>query len=211
MTLHKVFIELLNRCVRLVLVVLWVGVTLPSYAEDSTPADNAIISDAISNDASSELPQEVRNALADSTASVGSDTTRNSTLDYGKMLGALATVLLLIGGLAWVAKRFSMSPLNSTRNLSIETAIGVGQKEKIAIIVADQQRFLVGISPQGINLLSELGATSTQDQAPSEQASEHVIHQDKGVTSFASNIKEALAVNARAIATRKKHHENTPS
>lgn len=69
---------------------------------------------------------------------------------------ALALIILLIVGAGWLMRRFSGVGTASNGQLSIVAAIGVGTKERIAVVQIGKRQIVVGITPQQINLLLEL-------------------------------------------------------
>ncbi|MGR5093814.1 flagellar biosynthetic protein FliO [Vibrio maritimus] len=79
-----------------------------------------------------------------------------SPFDLAATLGSLVLVIVIILGLAWVLKRMKVPSLVNQQGLKIVRQIPVGTKERIAIVQAGEEQFLVGITAQSIQLISKL-------------------------------------------------------
>ncbi|CAH0525190.1 flagellar biosynthetic protein FliO [Vibrio hippocampi] len=79
-----------------------------------------------------------------------------ASLDLAATLGALLLVVGIILGLAWLLKRMKVPGMMNQQGLKIVRQIPVGTKERIAIVQAGEQQFLVGITAHNIQLISEL-------------------------------------------------------
>ncbi|WP_375750882.1 flagellar biosynthetic protein FliO [Vibrio sp. HN007] len=82
-----------------------------------------------------------------------------SSMDIATTLGSLLFVLALILVLAWVLKRMQHPAIGSQKDLKILRQIPVGTKERIAVVQAGEEQYLVGITPNSINLISRLDKT----------------------------------------------------
>src|SRR5688572_20155920 len=80
-----------------------------------------------------------------------------------RMLGALAVVLALLGGLAWLLRRGSLIKRRNT-GIGIESAISLGERRSLVVVAVEGRRLLVGLAPNHVSLVTELG------RAPFEQA-----------------------------------------
>lgn len=101
---------------------------------------------------------------------------------YGEMVLGLSAVLLLIFGLAWVARRLNVTAMSaSPASLKLQSVLSLGNKEKVVIINAEGRRFLLGVTAQQISILSEL------DEVAESQAGNTIAN-----LSFAQQIKQAL-------------------
>lgn len=89
--------------------------------------------------------------------------TSGSPFDLATTLGSLVLVILIILGLAWVLKRMKVPSLVNQQGLKIVRQIPVGTKERIAIVQAGEEQFLVGITSQSIQLISKLETPLTED------------------------------------------------
>lgn len=72
--------------------------------------------------------------------------------------GALALVLLLIAGIAWVARRagFAAQGTKSSKLLTIKCSQSLGQRERIVIVEVDEKWLLLGVTPSQISCLATL-------------------------------------------------------
>lgn len=80
----------------------------------------------------------------------------SAPVDLAATLGALLLVVGIILGLAWLLKRMRVPGMMGQQGLKIVRQMPVGTKERIAIIQAGEQQFLVGITAHSIQLISEL-------------------------------------------------------
>jgi flagellar protein FliO/FliZ len=98
------------------------------------------------------------------------------------MAMGLMAVLGVIVVLAWLAKRFNVSGMSISQSLKLQSVLSLGTKEKVVIVNVEGRRFLLGVTPHQINVLSELeagGETSGNEWVPAN-------------SSFAQQIKKAL-------------------
>lgn len=80
-----------------------------------------------------------------------------------RMLGALAVVLALLGGLAWLLRRGSLIKRRNT-GIGIESAISLGERRSLVVVAVEGRRLLIGLAPNHVSLVTELG------RGPFEQA-----------------------------------------
>ena len=84
---------------------------------------------------------------------------------FWRMLGALAVVLALVGGLAWLLRRGALVKRRAS-GIGIESAIALGERRSLVIVAVEGRRLLLGLAPGSIALVTELQAR------PFEQALE---------------------------------------
>ncbi|WP_394251815.1 flagellar biosynthetic protein FliO [Vibrio profundi] len=106
-----------------------------------------------------------------------------ATLDLATTFGSLLLVIAFILFIAWLLKRMQVPSMVNQQGLSVVRQIPVGTKERIAIVQAGEEQFLVGITPQSIQLLSKL------DKPLSQEALEK--------TSFSSQLTQLLKNDAK--------------
>ena len=71
---------------------------------------------------------------------------------------AVLVVLALVGVLAWVARRGTLSTLRrGTRAITVETAVPMGERRSLVIVSVEGRRILLGLTPGSISLVTELG------------------------------------------------------
>jgi flagellar protein FliO/FliZ len=80
-----------------------------------------------------------------------------------RMLAALAVVLGLLGGLAWLLRRGTLIRRRGT-GMGVESAISLGERRSLVVVSVEGRRLLVGLAPNHVSLVTELGP------APFEQA-----------------------------------------
>jgi len=90
----------------------------------------------------------------------------NGVSSVGYVTVALALVLALIYGAAWLLRRVKSFNSVTKSSLNIVEAISVGPKERVVLVRVKGQEVLLGVSPGRVNVLKDLGAveeTSSQD------------------------------------------------
>ncbi|MFI3274436.1 flagellar biosynthetic protein FliO [Vibrio sp.] len=85
------------------------------------------------------------------------------SLDLATTFGSLIFVIALILFIAWLLKRMQVPAMSNQQGLAIVRQIPVGTKERIAIVQAGDEQFLVGITTQSIQLISKLDKPLTQE------------------------------------------------
>ena len=87
-----------------------------------------------------------------------------------RVIGALALVLGLFLGGAWLVRngRFSAFGKGRAARLNVLESKSLGGRQAIYVVAYGQERFMIGSTPAGINLLSHLAASEeTGNEAPS--------------------------------------------
>lgn len=102
-----------------------------------------------------------------SSAVLAAPTAPTSQLDWATTFGSLLFVLALILLLAWLLKRMRMPALGNQNGLSVVRQVAVGTRERIIIVQAGEEQFLVGVTPQAIQLISKLEKPLSQEELAS--------------------------------------------
>jgi flagellar protein FliO/FliZ len=76
---------------------------------------------------------------------------------------ALALVVGLIFAAAWAMKRFGRLPGAATDQLRLVGGIHLGQRERIVVVQAGEQRLVVGVTPGCIRTLHVMEAGEYQE------------------------------------------------
>jgi flagellar protein FliO/FliZ len=84
--------------------------------------------------------------------------------DVWRMLGALAVVLGLLAGLAWLLRRQTLARRKSGA-LGVEAALSLGERRSLAIVTVEGRRLLLGLAPNSVSLVTELQRGGTFDHA----------------------------------------------
>ena len=103
-----------------------------------------------------------------------------------RVLGALALVLGLFLGGAWVIRngRFSGLGRKSSARLNVLETRSLGARQAICVVAYGQERFLIGTTPAGINLISHL--------APATEPENDVAVSDKNLPTFSQALSQVL-------------------
>ncbi len=80
-------------------------------------------------------------------------------LPLGRMLVALAVVLVMLGGLAWLMRR-GVLRRRGAGALGIESALTLGDRRSLIILSVEGRRLLLGLAPGNVSLLTELARSA---------------------------------------------------
>ena len=88
-----------------------------------------------------------------------------------RVLGALALVLGLFLGGAWLLRngRFSVFGQSRSARLNLLETRSLGGRQALHVVAYGQERFLIGSTPAGINLLSHLAPPQEGEDSPPAQ------------------------------------------
>ena len=88
-----------------------------------------------------------------------------------RVFGVLFLVIALMVGVLHLMKRIGMPGVNSIKSgIRISGQCALGGRERLLVVEVDSRRFLLGVSPQGINNLSELEADAAQSDSQEVEA-----------------------------------------
>jgi len=89
-----------------------------------------------------------------------------------RALGSTVLVLALLGGGLWAFRKWGARHIPGTggSRLKVEETLALGERRHVSIIRADDEHFLIALTPQGVTLLSRLDGVSTGGGASFGQA-----------------------------------------
>lgn len=93
--------------------------------------------------------------------------TAEHQLDWATTFGSLLFVIAFILFLAWLMKRMRVPTMVNQKGLSVVRQIPVGTRERIMIVEAGEEQFLVGVTTQSIQLISKLDKPLKQEEVAS--------------------------------------------
>lgn len=74
-------------------------------------------------------------------------------------LSAALIVLVLLGGLAWLARRGVFRRFQARgRAIVVESAVSLGDRRSLVVVAVEGRRLLLGLSPANVALVTELQA-----------------------------------------------------
>jgi flagellar protein FliO/FliZ len=83
-----------------------------------------------------------------------------------QVLLALALVLGLIVGAAWMMRRLSLVPGAGAGHLRVVSGVMVGQRERVVIVEIDGKWLVVGVTSEQVNLLHTLDKPADIETTP---------------------------------------------
>lgn len=90
-----------------------------------------------------------------------------------RMSGGLLLVVGLVFAAAWGVRRFGRLPAAGSGTLKLLGGIAVGQRERVVLIKAGNERLLLGVAPGRVQMLHTLAGETQeapQSAAPNETA-----------------------------------------
>lgn len=122
-------------------------------------------------------PAQVTNAPVAAVAHVAGP---DVAFSFVRVLGALALVIALFLGAAWVLRNWHRltAQKGRTPKLNVLEVKSLGHRHAIYVVGYEQQRFLVSSAPTGINLLTHLpaGDADAPDPVPLATFPETLLH-----------------------------------
>lgn len=79
-----------------------------------------------------------------------------------QMAASLLLVLVIIGILAWLLKRFTINSSSATSAIKIIATAGVGQRERIVLVEVENTRLVLGVAPGRVNILHCMNESSAK-------------------------------------------------
>lgn len=115
--------------------------------------------------------------------------TESSQFNILTAFGSLIFVIALIFALAWLMKRMRIPALGRAKDFAVIRQIPLGARERLMVIKAGEEQFVVGMTPQSIQLISKL-ETPLKDEA--ENNSDNTMS-----SSFAKQLNQLLKKNEK--------------
>ncbi len=76
---------------------------------------------------------------------------------------ATVIVLVLVGALAWLARR-GQRLRGGGIGPKVESAVSLGERRSLVIVSVEGRRLLLGVTPASVSLVTELEAVSAQPE-----------------------------------------------
>ncbi|PCI22413.1 MAG: flagellar biosynthetic protein FliO [Piscirickettsiaceae bacterium] len=103
-------------------------------------------------------------AYAEEAIVIGSKSTDPfSTANLSQWTVGLITILLIIGTIAWLVKRFSHFGNGQVGQMKIVAGLSVGHREKVVLIRAGEQHLLIGVAPGRVQTLHTFAKNEIAD------------------------------------------------
>ncbi len=115
--------------------------------------------------------------------------TDSGQFDIFATFGSLIFVVALILVLAWLMKRMRIPALGREKDFAVIRQIPLGARERLMVVKAGDEQFVVGMTPQSIQLISKL-ETPLRDN--SQNSSDNSIS-----SSFAKQLNQLLKKNEK--------------
>lgn len=133
-------------------------------------------------------------------------TSSSSVADGVSVLPALAQVgatLLFVIALivisAWCVKRFNFRGLSQRGPIKIESALALGQKEKMLVVNVEGKRLLIGVTAHNISVLdNDLNSHIEEERAQKPEKASSLKASD-AQQDFASHLKTMLGWKANNV------------
>lgn len=102
-------------------------------------------------------------AILLSFAQGGAEPWTPGAFDWGRSLAAVAIVLALAAGCAWLLRRgaFGAARGRGRQRVSIETVALLGERRSLVVATVEGRRLLLGLTPASVSLVTELAPAAT--------------------------------------------------
>lgn len=130
--------------------------------------------------------------FADSATSAPLPVSGVSSIGYVTV--ALALVLALVYGAAWVLRRLKTFNRGAQQNLDVIEAISLGPKERAVLVRVKDRQVLLGVSSGRVTLLADLGQQS-MDSTPGPQNGITASNDAAAAPTFKSLLKRSMGVS----------------
>jgi len=114
-----------------------------------------------------------------------------SSVGYVTM--ALALVLALIYGAAWLLRRVKTFNGITKNTMNVVEAISVGPKERVVLVRVKDQQVLLGVSPGRVNMLLDMG--KVMDAPINDSSSDGTSNGASQAPSFKSLLKRSMGLS----------------
>lgn len=86
--------------------------------------------------------------------------------------GSTLVVVALAGGALWAFRKYGMKkfPGSGGQRLKVEETLALGDRRFVSILRAEDERFLIALSPQGISLLARMDGVEMAPPASFNEA-----------------------------------------
>lgn len=99
-----------------------------------------------------------------SPSAFGAPSAPSSQFEWATTFGSLLFVIALILLMAWLLKRMQVPTMTNQKGLNVVRQVAVGTRERLLIVQAGEEQFLVGVTPQSIQLISKLEKPLSQEE-----------------------------------------------
>jgi flagellar biogenesis protein FliO len=95
-----------------------------------------------------------------------------------RALGSLLLVSGLAGGGLWAFRKWGANKLPGSGGvrMRVEETLALGDRRFVSILKVDEERFLIALSPQGLNLMTRLDSVEAGGPPEFEQALERQVN-----------------------------------
>jgi flagellar biogenesis protein FliO len=95
-----------------------------------------------------------------------------------RALGSLVLVSGLAGGGLWAFRKWGANKLPGTggARIRVEETLALGDRRFVSILKVDEERFLIALSPQGVNLMTRLDSVEAGGPPEFETALERQVN-----------------------------------
>ncbi len=150
----------------------------PSITDHLTSSDKKTVADLL-NQPTVQVESSPKSSEAVSSPQVGKHVMAN--MNASSMILSLLMVLVLIIICAFVLKRFNLVHQGASQ-LKVVANLSLGAKERVMVVQAGEQQFLLGVTSQHVNLLEKLSV-------PLSAKTQVTANLPKGIASLLSSKK----------------------
>ncbi len=79
-----------------------------------------------------------------------------NNLDFASMLGSLLLVVIIILAMAWMLRKMRVPHIGGQKDFMVVRQLVLGTKERLIIVQAGEEQFMVGMTASSVQLISKL-------------------------------------------------------
>lgn len=100
-------------------------------------------------------------------------------------------VVALLGALAWYLRQ-RLPSVRGRQVITIDTAVSLGERRSLVIVTVENRRLLLGMTPQQVSLVTELGVAGPSGPASSSPSSPSSASSPGNGASFQQTLQASL-------------------
>lgn len=131
--------------------------------------ESTLINGAVKAEAAEPAAFQLGSRNTDAPSSTLSSSGMSPSRSIVKVIGALGVVLLVIFGVASIAKRTGLTAINRSKKLVLRETLTVGSKERLVVVDFAGESLLIGVASGKVSLVKSvplLGFDSSELPAP---------------------------------------------
>ena len=99
-------------------------------------------------------------------AQIASDAVASPSVMLGKVFFSLMFIIILIFGVAWIAKKFNMGNILPQGDMRVVSSLSLSNKEKLVLVELEGKKLLLGVAPGNVSMLYAFEKPHSDEESP---------------------------------------------